>query len=346
MLERILFINSRHTDYLEDLTFAGLSELLGDENVISCPTNYHYYFSRYRYPKNIGECRSAFQYLPDRLRLQKQLRRASFDAVVIGSVKRDTCEAFLHLHELLPPKIPLILIDGGDRPEIGGDAQRENFIPLFREIAQKRKFDLVFKREFVIGTQYDKNVFPFPFSFKPPNFRSQTMNKKYDVAFWAVESDPIRTQALALLEGKFDCERNGSISGQTFRKYRRQGASFLEELSAAKIAYNFRGVGWDTLRYWEIPGVSSFMIGGKPGIVIPDNFLHSEHVVFCRDDLSDLISLTEYYLREETEREEIARNARAHLARYHHYLARAEYFIETCRHALGNEGSKSRSIFL
>ncbi len=328
-VQRILFVNSLDADYLEDLTFAGLTEILGADNVISYPTNHHYYYSKYQYPKNIGQCRPMFRYILDRLNISNQLKRFEFDAIVLGSVKKDSCVSFLRLIETMPKRIPLIFLDGGDRHEVGGDAIRENFVSLFNDVTRRVKFDIIFKRECLISFQYESNVIPFPFSFKAPVYEMQ--KKKYDVVFWAVESDPIRSKALDLVRDRFDCTSNGTAAGQTFRHYRRKGKYFLEELSASKIVYNFKGVGWDTLRYWEVPGVGSFMISGEPKIQIPNNFQHGKHLVFCKDDLSDLLSLTEYYLRNEHERVSIAKSGYQHLQQHHTYRKRAEYFLDVLR---------------
>jgi Glycosyl transferases group 1 len=330
MIQRLLFINSLHFDYLEDLMFASLTELLGANNVISFPTNYHYYFSKYRYPKNIGQCRAPLRYVIDRVIMNKRIQKSEFDAVVIGSTKEDAFLSYLRIADRLPLKIPLVYIDGGDRPEVGGDAIRENFIPLFERVCNKRKINLIFKREYHNGREYDKNVFPLPFAFKPTAYNSSIRNKKYDVVFWAVESDPIRTEVLRMVHDRYDCKENGTVTGLTFRKYQRRGKNFLEELSASKVAYNFKGVGWNTLRYWEIPGVASFMISGAPQIRIPNNFKDREHIVLCRDDLSDLLRLTDYYLHHENEREEIARNGHSHLQQHHTYIKRGEYFLNIC----------------
>lgn len=334
MIKKILFINSRQVDYLEDLTFAGLTELLGADNVVSYPVNYHYYFSKYQYPKNIGQCRPALQYFSDRILLQGRLRRFEFDAVIIGSTKEDVFSFYLEIENILPKGIPLIYLDGGDRPEIGGDADREHFTRLRETVFQRRKINIIFKREYITEASYGTNVFPLPFSFKPTSFHQNGSGKKYDVVFWAVESDPVRTKALELIQHKYDCERNGSTTGQTFRNYKRHGKFFLEELSSAKIGYNFRGVGWDTLRYWEIPGVSTLMISGKPKIAIPDNFVNGEHVIFCKDDLSNLVALTDYYLHHTDEREAIARNGHHFVGQYHTYIKRTQYMLDTCNNFL------------
>lgn len=344
MIRRIFFINSLSFDYLEDLLFAGLTGLLGAENLVSYPTNYHYYFSKYRYPKNIGQCRPPARYFVDRLKLKKEIAKFEFDAVIIGSTKEDAFVSYLEIADALPKGIPIIYVDGGDRPEIGGDAIRQSFLPLFRDVWSKRKIDLIFKREYLLSREYDSNVFPLPFALMPSAFQSRINDKKYQVVFWAVESDPIRTKVLEMVQDKYDCRKNGTTTGIVFKQYKRHGKFFLEELSASKIAYNFKGAGWDTLRYWEIPGVETFMISGEPKIRIPNNFDHGRHLVFCRDDLSDLLPLTEYYLKNQDERETIARAGHQHVLEHHTYRKRAEYFLDVCNEMLSRAGTKIEHI--
>ncbi|MFH1898659.1 MAG: glycosyltransferase [Candidatus Desantisbacteria bacterium] len=330
---RFLFINSLSTDYVEDLLFDGLTEILGKENVISYPVNRKYYFSTACYPKNIGKCRSVFDYLEDLSAIKKKIQNKAFDAIIIGSTKEDAFKYYLNLIDDLPKGMPVIYVDGGDWPEIGGDAKREHFEELFNKAASFKPFNLIFKREYIKDKDYAKNVFPFPMSFKSIH-NLKMVAKKYNVTFWAVESHEIRIKAMRLLMDKYDCNDNGTILGQKFKRYKRKGLAYLSELSASKIALNFRGVGWDTLRYWEIPGMKTFMITGHPKIVIPNNFVDREHVVYCKDDLGDLIPLIDYYLQNEKERETIAKNAQKHLSKYHTHIQRAEYFMEIVRQFL------------
>jgi spore maturation protein CgeB len=151
---------------------------------------------------------------------------------------------------------------------------------------------------------------------------------KYDVAFWAVESAKIRTQALALLEDKFDCKENGTIRNQIMKKYKRKGAFYLQEIASSKIGLNLRGGGWDTLRFWELTGMGCFVISQKLNIAIEPAFIDKEDVVYCKDDLSDLVELCEYYLEHDDERERIAKNARLKVEKYHTDIARARYVLE------------------
>lgn len=331
---RLLFVNSTRPDYLEDQLFSGLTSILGEEMVVPYPVNAKFYFPRRPYPRNMGRAKPPLRFLPDRVALGKQLKRFAFDAVVIGSTKQDTFERYLEIEDRIPKGLPLIYVDGGDWPEIGGDARRMNFESHFRRIAQ-RDFTLIFKREYVIHHEYAKNVVPFPMSWY--DVAIPKTKPKYQVTCWCVESHPMRTEALKLLAGHFDCGSNGTVPGQTFRSYSRKGKRYLRELSAGAIACTFRGVGWDTLRYWEIPGVRTFMVSNEPQIVIPNNFVHGEHLVFCKDDLRDLLDLISYYLRNEREREEMAASAHTHVIKHHTHRARARFFIQRLKECgIGN----------
>ena len=67
-----------------------------------------------------------------------------------------------------------------------------------------------------------------------------------------------------------------------------------------------------------------------PDIVIPKNYQHRRHAVFCRPDLSDLKELALYYVRHDAEREAIAAEGYSHLLKYHTCERRAEYFLDIC----------------
>lgn len=317
---RVLFVNTPDTDYLQDLTYSGLCKVLGAENIIDMPTHMSYFFPRKVYPRNIGFKKNNI--------LKKFFNfNKNYDLVIVASCNPKCFKSYLQLLPTISPSIPVVFLDGGDWPEIGGDLKRLKGWDLWEEVQKKRKFDLIFKREYIEGNIYDSNVQPFPFSIDFDIY-PKLANKKYDVSFWAVESDPIRTKALGLLEDRFDCRKNGTTRNQIFKKYKRKGQFYLEELSRCKIVLNFRGAGWDTLRYWETPAMSTFMISQRPQIVIPDNFKHGEHVIFCKDDLSDLIELCEYYLKNDSRREKIALDSHKWAKEKHSDVARAKYLLD------------------
>jgi spore maturation protein CgeB len=146
-----------------------------------------------------------------------------------------------------------------------------------------------------------------------------------------MESHPIRTKALEILQGQFDCDQNGTKKGQTLKEYQFKSKNYHIEMSKCRITLSLRGGGWDTLRYWEIPAVGSMMISTELGIVIPNDFEDKKHIVRCSDNLDDLLDLGRYYLAHEDERQKIATAGREHLLKYHSNVARANYLLSTMR---------------
>ena len=325
---KILYLCSRHYDYLQDLTYSGLTKVHGKENIIDYPWNPKFHIPYKSYPKNLGI--SGFA-LP---RIYFDIDK--IDLVILACAKKDVLAAYSKLLPKISNK-PIVFLDGGDYPEVGSDFYRFNLSPSYDDILKTRPFDMIFKREFIPALhEGDKKVFPFPFSF-PYNLYIPTCpekDKKYDVSFWAQQIPEIRANALRLLDGKYDCNQNGTTLNQSFKTYKRSGKFYLEEIARCKIVLNFRGGGWDTLRYWEVPAVGSFMISQKPQIAIPNNFEEGKHVSWCSDSLDDLIEKIDYYLNHTAERETMALQSREHLMKYHLNTSRASYLLEEVKRIL------------
>lgn len=324
---KILYINTSSFDYVQDLTYSGLVKKFGIENVIDFRWNKKYHLPYTKYPKNNGYIRGSFF-----KSIFRKIDLNNIDYIFIGSCKVKTFHTYLEIAKDIPKNIPIIFIDGGDGYDIGIDLTTYGYNNLYNEALNIRPFDIVFKREYLINKEYEKNVFPLPMCFNLDRLPQKLPNTyKYDFSFWAVESDPIRTKALTILENEFDCEQNGTYKNQKFSKYKRKGEFYLQELKSCKIILNLRGGGWDTMRYWEVPAVGGFMLSQKPGIVIPNNFEHEKDIVFIKDDLSDLVDLGKYYLKNEIKREEIAKNGQNKLLEYHTDIKRVEYIFETIK---------------
>jgi len=319
---KVLFINSHSADYVQDLTYSGLVKIFGKYNVIDFRWNKKYHVPYKKYPKNLGYTSNTV------LSSIKSRFPFKFDIVFVGASKVDCFETYISIVEHIPSNIPVIFIDGGDQSKIGFDLSIYKRPELYEVATSKREFDFIFKREYLIDAEYAENVAPLPMSFNFDRKPILPENYKYDVSFWAVESYPLRTDALKLLENKFDCSDNGTCRNQKFSKYKRKGDFYLQELSACKIVLNLRGGGWDTLRYWEVPAIGGFMITQKPGIVIPNNYEDKKHVIYCNDNLGDLIDLCEYYLANDRKREDIATCALMHTKKYHTDCKRVEYIMK------------------
>jgi len=326
---KILYICSTRFDYLQDLTYAGLVKVLGKENVVDYPWNPKFNLPIKSYPKNLG-----FKSISFRFPIMNNFKEIDF--VILASAKKDALETYLKILSLIKNK-PILFLDGGDFSEIGGDFYRHHCGDLYEAAIKQRPFDIILKREYISSLHSaHANIFPFPFSF-PYNITLPPITerlKKYDVSFWGQQNPQIRTNALNLLAGKYDCNQNGTTLDQNFKTYKRKGLFYLNEISRCKIVLNFRGLGWDTMRYWEVPATGAFMISQEPKISIPNNFESGKHLVWCSDSLDDLIDLIDYYLARPLEREQMAINAREHLIKYHLNTARAATLIETVQRIL------------
>jgi len=319
---KILFIGTKKYDYLQDLTYSGLTKVLGKNSVIEYTPNPRYHFPLKKYPKNLGYNGLDFQFIGNAF-------VRDFDCVIVSAAKPTCFQQYEQLLPKLKSSVKTVLIDGGDSPLLGGDLTRLNDSEIYQRVTKQRPFDIVFKREYLKGVVYGENVYPLPFSINTGKYSSiSEQSYKYDVSFWAVESHPIRTQALDYLEGRFDCAANGTAHDLAFKNYKRKGRFYFEELKRCRISLNFRGTGWDTLRYWEVIGLKSFMISQKLNIVIPNDFSEGSEIIYCEDDLSNLEELCTYYLKNEKVRKEIAARAYSKAMTYHTDEVRAKYILE------------------
>lgn len=320
---KILYISRNKSDYLQDLVYTGLVKVLGVSNVIDFPWNNKFHFNFREYPRNIGLVKGSFMDS-----ILSRYRSREYSLVIVASCHPESFRTYLGLIEKIDKSVKTIFIDGGDWSEVAGDLDRIGGRELYDEIQSVRPFDFIFKREYLLDKTYENNVFPLPFAFNLSRLPVIKYEYLYDVAFWAVESDPIRTKALTLLQDKFDCASNGTIRNQVMSRYKRKGDYYLQELACCRISLNFRGAGWDTLRYWEVPAVGGFMISQKPGIRIDNDFVENKDIIHCKDDLSDLVELCEYYLHHEDKRESIAKNALYRMKNYHTDIHRAKYILD------------------
>jgi hypothetical protein len=329
---KLFFIRSQESDYLQDSLYAGFCQKLGQENVFEYPWDFSKHLKTKVYPRNLNQLSHPSFWRDLRQRFDFNFLKEA-DLVVVASAKPETFKSYQQIQSQIPSSCPIIFLDGGDRPEIGGDLIRLNDPEIYGQVTKKRAFDFIFKREYLLGDSHPANVFPLPFAINPDLFssvRNLSLPLIYDVTFWAVESDAVRSKALALIENLWDCRQNGTERNQSFKKYDRKGNNYLKALLQAKVTLNFRGVGWDTLRYWEVTGLGRFLLSQKPQIIIPENFRDGQEIAFCKDDLSDLVELCEYYLKNDSAREKIAAAAKAWSLAHHTAAKRAETVLKTC----------------
>ena len=328
--KKILFLTTPENDYLQDLLLSGFIQKLGRDKIIDLPFSKRIYFPRKTYPAVMIKRKR----LATMRRLCSRFNIKDIGLVIVASCKPLAFNYYQKLLAQIPRDIPRVLIDGGDRRELGGDLDRLGAPELFAEVENTRPFDLIFKRELFQDDSYERPVLPLQLGFTA-DFQPAAQSPCYDVAFWCVESHPIRSQVLDRLQPHFDCVANGSVRGQNFRKYKRKGKRYLEELARCKIVVNFPGVGWDCQRYWEAPAVGAAMVSPRSPLVMPNDFKDGEHIMRCADDGHDIVEVCQRLLDDEPLRARIAKDGQQWALSHHSDLARAEAVLSGIESELG-----------
>lgn len=105
---------------------------------------------------------------------------------------------------------------------------------------------------------------------------------------------------------------------------------FLSEVAQSKICVDMPGLGSFCFRLINYLAVGACVIAYPHKALLNAPLIDRKHIVYCREDFSDLTELCEYYLKNEPEREAIARNAREFFDLYLHKDNLVRYYLKTC----------------
>ena len=340
----VLYVPSKKFDYLQDVTYAGLARALPVGNLAVTPFRVAYHVPLGRYPKSMG-------YLGGWPSLGVGPRPEDADVIVLAACKPDAVETFLRLSPKLKEGAVRIFVDGGDRAELGGDLDRLGRRDLLDALAKEGGFDVVLKRELFTPTHasepYDEaslrppgwpsiragRVLPFPLAIRsdlmPAPLPEQA--KTYDVAFWATVSHPDRAQAFELLDGRYDCNANGSIPRDKPKDFGHRGRAYLEQMARVRIGVNVRGNGWDTLRFWEMLGSGSAVVSQRLPLVLPSPPAEGRELLWVREDLRHLHEVIGRLLDDPAYRSRVAMAGRAWVFAHHDHRARARQLLAAAR---------------
>jgi hypothetical protein len=102
--------------------------------------------------------------------------------------------------------------------------------------------------------------------------------------------------------------------------------TYLKILSQSLCAVSTHGMGFDTVRYWEIPYSGSVLISRRPKTLIPNNLKEDKHAFFF-DNLRELKQHVEYIIEDPDTALKIGKEARKFVMKYHSPEARARTII-------------------
>jgi hypothetical protein len=298
------------------------------------------------------------------------LQSKAFDLVVLSSPRPGPHSSLGSLSGVLRPgSVPFVLIDGEDDASVRRDLFYRYKCGLYfkREYRSCWRAKSRFSQAVSWRTAFkgDQNLFarthPLPMSVDLkalPSLRPAERN--VDMSYVARASHPKRIKAVRLLTGSGLRFEGGLYADPTDRRSKfmtglpklwtklvgdpvispnERGtkltpSSYYDLLMRSKMALSIRGGGFDTLRYWEIPATKTLLVSEQPDIEIPENFIHGQHALFVKPDLSNLIDLVGTYANDEKACTEMAMRDYTHLLEHHTCERRADYFLEVCRRQL------------
>jgi hypothetical protein len=102
--------------------------------------------------------------------------------------------------------------------------------------------------------------------------------------------------------------------------------AYLKILSQSLCAVSTYGMGFDTVRYWEIPYSGSVLISRRPRTLIPNNLKEGKYAFFF-DNLKELKQHVEYIIEDPEYAIKIGKESREFVMKYHSPEARVRTII-------------------
>lgn len=286
---KVLFLpDTGIPDFLQDAVFHGLHALLG-EDVVEWPP-----MPRYRGAEPPAGERYPFAYfgLPSHPGGSLDELVDWADAIVMPSLRDG---ALPQVRAALGKK-PTAFVDGEDHPYVRGIRshvdlyfKRETLVTPGRlrpRTQLRRAYHFALDREHGrdtlrrhVAVAHIGNAIPLPFGIIDVGFEPSA-EKEYDVAFMARPTSPQRERVLEELR---EMGNRVAMGGDL------PWPEYMRLLSRSRIGVSVRGLGHDTLRYWEIPYAGAALVAETPQIAIPDNFVDGREAAF--DSVDRLVAL-------------------------------------------------------
>jgi hypothetical protein len=361
MSVKVLYLTDPGPDYLADQIYDGLCAVLGWDSVVDFPRKTVYHEPGERAPAgNPGYHLTTGD-------VASMIRERRVDLTIVSSPRRAALEAYHSLARQVDCP-PVVLLDGEDDGQIRADVANSigaglYFKREYRTTAKSVNGDWLSEKRPQGDSRLDGRIYPLPFSVTAAALSSMMPEKRdIDISFLGRASNRKRVRAVNLLRRTKGIRFEGGVYLDALDRRSKLAASWLGVATAkllgdprasasaqagklrpeqyrsllqrSKMALSLRGGGFDTVRYWEIVASKALLISEPPDIVIPHNFEHGRHAMFCRHDLRDLPSIVRRLRDDEGARLEMVEAGYRHLLEFHTSERRAAYLLELCRRML------------
>jgi hypothetical protein len=361
---KVLYLTDPKPDYLADQLYEGLCSVLEWRNVIDFPTKplYHRPCERsLSLTQNPGHDLNAGD-------VSSMIREHRIDLTIVSSPRSSALDALRTLGGR-NDATPVVLLDGEDDDRIRADVAHSVAAGLYfkREYKKPVRTDANGgwspPATLPEGSRLEGRIFPLPFSATAASLaEGLPQTRDVDISFVGRASHRKRVRAVNLLRRMKGIRFEGGVYLDETDRRSKLAASWLGVITAkvigdppapawarnaqlsledyrallyrSKMALSVRGGGFDTVRYWEIVASKTLLVSEPPDIVIPHNFEHGRHAMFCRHDLRDLPAIVRRLRDDEQARQDMVEAAYRHLLAYHTSERRAAYLLDLCRRML------------
>lgn len=105
---------------------------------------------------------------------------------------------------------------------------------------------------------------------------------------------------------------------------------FLSEVTKSKVCIDLPGNGDFCFRLIDYFSIGACVIAKRHKTELHVPLVDNKHIVYMKDDMSDLVDLCNYYINHDDAREEICRNSRAYFDKYLHREQLSAYYLYKC----------------
>ncbi len=194
--------------------------------------------------------------------------------------------------------------------------------------------DIYFKLQFNENGYNNNKVVPGGFVprgekiyYYLPTLRAWSLDqtrKTYDTygRFGAQFGFEVRSKAIDILKSQTGFEFYGDMDRVLYARY-------LREASRSRICIDLPGNGPFCFRLIEYLALGCCVIAYPHRTRFNHHLTNGQNIVYCKEDMSDLVELCEQYLDDDDERTRIGTNAAAFFDEYLHIDKLTEYWIST-----------------
>ena len=248
------------------------------------------------------------------------VKERDFDLVMTYGLKYSL--TFKGLGEIRLPKVHIVVDYHPWR-----EKQQDDFLKV-------NKYDLIFSRTSYAAKILERKEFGkihvLPFSVDTEIFKANGAEKSCDIS--AILSEPVRgglypyrAKVKRLIE---------NLDIETFFIGNAYFDEYVEAINRTKIAVaSVSKFGWLPMQYTEIMSCGTFLLADKVEDLSLMGMNNKEHLVLY-DDINDLKRKILFFLKEEKQREEIARQGMDLVRKYHSNKQRVKTFIDIIKEEL------------